>query len=927
MKLLKVFAILLIVLTASAACGGGNGGTVNPTPTPTDNTGQSTLAITGFTATPSTGGSPLGVNFIATVNGGRLPYTYSWDFNNDGAFDFYTNEVGSKVEQAYHLYYLRDADRQAGVSTYQAVVKVVDGDGTARTSTPVSILVTGEAQFALDTTLTRIISDQVSGYDDEGNPIYLFLSGQPLYARVFPSTTNPGLPPYRFQWDFNGDGRIESTLQNPQYTFTLLEGESATYVIKLTVTDSNDYSIQREFPITVLKQIPAQPSGPPELLVNTSPPTLADNTILISFDSSSDDPSKREPRLNASVTVDPDHPGVPPYSYFWDFTNDGIYDANTTSVSVPYYDSGLKILINPYNTFGQASRTFTMALRFLDGVGQIVQKEWTVRVVDRAYEPVVNPLLTQALVDLYGVNNSSPPDGNYETMPDGTYAEQARKVSTGGNAEVKYRTGSYRFMIDLLGDGVYAWDVPEGPAPGVTDGVLEWDPNYDGVFVDVDLDGDANTQDTSITITPSGDKQIAEITVNYPPAVLPGYKAVATKVVALDSAGLEVASRTDQIPLSFVLPTSMTFDATGDAFKLRRDFGIAGVTVIDDRGSPDPVDDRFAERRVYCIGGMNGNVALRSVQLIKQEFDINVDGWSPVISISDRLPLSTARGQLIADPLSDLATTTTPTEIYAIGGFNNEEQTLSVVEMLPSIDGDAQDDPIIPWTTVGSIGNNNTQLRQMASVHGISLGGDPAIIMMGGLQDDPLSEQVSSTGWIYVPASSTWDSSIIASMPTPRYDFAMVLDAPSGSAIYLYVIGGRNNQGQSTRAIERVNLLTGGWEILPDMKYARAGNTAQIIRGIIYTYGGMNYPDNNSAPSYVAEAEVFNPLTYVWSTTISPGDTLGRVGAGSVALPTFKNADGSIKLADTIWVIGGENTNGLTDTAYQMYLEGVANLP
>jgi hypothetical protein len=925
MKLLKVFAILLIVLAAAAACGGGGGGTVNPTPPPTDNTGQSTLAITGFTATPNTGGSPLGVNFIATVNGGRLPYTYSWDFNNDGAFDFYTNEVGSKTEQAYHLYYLKDADRQAGVSTYNAVVKVVDGDGVARTSNPITILVTGEPQFALDATLTRIISDQVGGYDSEGNPVYLFLSGKPIYARVFLSTTSPGLPPYRFQWDFNGDGRIDSTLQNPQYTFTLLEGESATYIIKLTVTDSNDFSIQREFPITVLKQTPAQPSGPPELLINTSPPTLVDNSILISFDSSSDDPAKREPRLNASVAIDPEHPGVPPYSYFWDFTNDGIYDANTTSVSVPYYDADLKILINPYNTFGQASRTFTMALRFLDGVGQIVQKEWTVRVVDRAYEPVVNPLLTQALVDLNG-------DGNYDTLPGGTYSEQARKLSTGGNAEVKYRitasgsTGIYRFMIDLLGDGVYAWDVPEGGPPGITDGELEWDPNYDGVFENVDLDGDANTVDTAITIVPSGDKQIADITVNYPPAMLPGYKAVASKVVALDPANLEVASRTDQIPLSFVIRDNINFDATGQAFKLRSDFGIAAVTEIDDRGSPDPVDDRFAERRIYCIGGMNGNVALRGVQLIKQKFDIGTDGWSPVISISDRLPLSTARGQLIAEPLSGLATTTTPTEIYAIGGFNNEEQTLSVVEMLPSIDGDAQDDPNTPWTTIGSIGNNNTQLRQMASVHGISLGGDPTVIMMGGLQGDPPSEQVSGTGWIYVPASATWNSSLIASMPTPRYDFAMVLDAPSASAIYLYVIGGRNNQGQSTRAIERVNLLTGGWEILPDMAFARAGNTAQIIRGIVYTYGGMNYPDNNSAPSYVAEAEVFNPLTYVWSRTISPDDTLGRVGAGSVALPTFKNADGSIKPADTIWVIGGENTNGLTDSAYQMYVEGVANL-
>ena len=247
--------------------------------------------------------------------------------------------------------------------------------------------------------------------------------------------------------------------------------------------------------------------------------------------------------------------------------------------------------------------------------------------------------------------------------------------------------------------------------------------------------------------------------------------------------------------------------------------------------------------------------------------------------------------------------------------------------MLPVFDGNALDEPQTPWTTVGSIGNNDTQLRQMASVHGISYGGNPTVIAMGGLQSDPPSEYVSSTGWIYRPADALWNSTLIAAMPTPRYSFSMVLDAPTTSAIYLYVIGGRNNQGQSTKALERVNLLTGGWEILPDMKFARSGCTAQIINGKIYVYGGVNFPDNQGIPEYIAEAEVFNPETYTWSRTISPDDSLGRVGAGSVAFPTYLNADGTVKVADTIWVLGGENTNGLTDAAYQMYLENVANIP
>ncbi len=927
MKLLKLIAMLLIVLAAAASCGGGGGGgtiTPTPTPTPTDNT-SSDFAIVTYNATPTTGGSPLGVNFIATVTGGRLPYAYMWDFDNDGAFDLYINQAGSRTEQAYHLYYLRNSDRTQGTSTYQAVVKVVDGNGVARTSQPISILVTSDPQFSLDTTLTRIISDQVAGYDGEGNPIYLYLSGKPIYCRVFPSVSNPGAPPYRFQWDFDGDGRIDSTLQNPQYTFTLSGAESQTYIIKLTVMDSNDYSITKEFPVTVVKVAPEEPAGAPELLVNSFPPILTDNSILISFDSSSDNPAEREPRMNASVMVDPNHPGVLPYAYFWDFTNDGIYDANTTSVSVPYYDADLKILINPYNTFGRPSRTFTLALHFIDGIGQAIRKEWAVKVVDRAYEPVVNPLITQTLVDL-------DKDGNFDTQEDGTYKEQARKTQPLSNAEVKFRitasgsTSLYRFTLDILGNGVYAYDVPMG-APPVTDGFLDWDPQFDGTFEPVELDGDPLTTDTAVVFSSSGENQIAEITINYPATMLPGYKACASKVIALDAAGIEMASRVDQVPLSFVQRSDILFDATGAAFKPRREFGIAGVSIVDDRGTPETVDDRFSQRRIFCIGGTSGNMAMRSVQLIKQRWDVGSDSWSPLVSVSDRLPLSTARGQLAAEPLSGIATENSPTQIYAVGGFNSVEQTLSVVEMLPVFDGNAADEPQTPWSTVGSIGHNNTQLRQMASVNGISLGGNPTIIFMGGLQGDPPGEYVSSTGWIYRPSDELWNSTLIASMPTSRYSFSMVLHAPTTSAIYLYVIGGRNNQGQSTRALERVNLLTGGWEILPDMKFSRSGSTAQIINGKIYVYGGLNYPSDQGAPQYVAEAEVFNPETYIWSRTIGPDDTLGRVGAGSVAFPTYMNSDGTVKVADTVWVIGGENSNGLSDSAIQMYLENVANLP
>lgn len=46
----------------------------------------SPLVITA-TATPSAGNIPLNVAFAATATGGTAPYTFAWDFTNDGTFD------------------------------------------------------------------------------------------------------------------------------------------------------------------------------------------------------------------------------------------------------------------------------------------------------------------------------------------------------------------------------------------------------------------------------------------------------------------------------------------------------------------------------------------------------------------------------------------------------------------------------------------------------------------------------------------------------------------------------------------------------------------------------------------------------------------------------------------------------------------------
>jgi len=48
-----------------------------------------------------------------------------------------------------------------------------------------------------------------------------------------------------WRWDFNSDGVVDSTLQNPQYTYT----EAGTYTVSLTVSNSHgsDYETKIQY--------------------------------------------------------------------------------------------------------------------------------------------------------------------------------------------------------------------------------------------------------------------------------------------------------------------------------------------------------------------------------------------------------------------------------------------------------------------------------------------------------------------------------------------------------------------------------------------------------------------------------------------------------------------------------------------------------
>ncbi|MFC4818144.1 PKD domain-containing protein, partial [Flavobacterium sp. GCM10023249] len=68
----------------------------------------------------------------------------------------------------------------------------------------------------------------------------------------FTSTTNGGIPPYSYAWDFDNNGTTDSTFANPSHTYSL----PGNYTAKLTVTDSQDlvnsYMVPIVFPSEII---------------------------------------------------------------------------------------------------------------------------------------------------------------------------------------------------------------------------------------------------------------------------------------------------------------------------------------------------------------------------------------------------------------------------------------------------------------------------------------------------------------------------------------------------------------------------------------------------------------------------------------------------------------------------------------------------
>jgi hypothetical protein len=855
-RLYSLFGIGLLMLLLAACGGGGSSDDGNPSDGP--------LTVQLLRATPSTGSSPLRVTFTVNISGGVAPYYYSWDYTNDGSVDDHINQTFNRTLSVQNDYYIRASD-VGGTSVYQCQLKVMDSSGDAAIvpdPLTVTVLSGSGMTFGEQTFWFTNVTD------DEG--AYIARTGQPVYFRAQPLG---GQAPYSYQWDFNEDGQIDSTLANPEYTYTYTGTGAEVHKISLIVLDGNSEKAYYDYLVPV--------QGPPDIILpvpdfqavlDSYPAANDEDVITLKWDSTGTAAGlPTEPQLDLSVIIsqEANKSGVPPYEYYWDFENDGKYDTQVPSPTIPYYDFDRKITVNPYVHLLNFKR-YTLRVMVIDSSGQTQQ----------FYRTVVssnigsNPYIINADVD-YGFGTA--PMQPYVAVTSGDVVNSTHTAKFVVNATGS--PGTYQYQFDADGDGMPEDTIQRsGEDPANPD---EWEVPTSGSF-----------------------------TVNWPYRSI-GFFAASMTIRTVDSGNNQIDMVTIQTPISIVKVGKPNFETPLDA---RTDAGMSAAWSIQAGGGNGQT---IASREVVITGGRRGNTALRSNLSLRQTFvpPVNANEAENVAEavVTDRLQINQERYNhwqwtKDQDQLGGTA------QYYIMGG----EYMLGGQLMLSAATevANAANALASPWAVSYEMGPDGYLTLTEANGAYVGPVGIPTAnglnfvyAFVGGVMDRTGSvvNQVSRKFISFDPDRPAMMLPAYVSagpdIPTGRYD---------GAAVYYnnryYVIGGRVASGESVGTVEAYNLNTGIWENLPPLQEARSGNTACVIGGKIYVIGGGYYPGNESASTLVTSAEVYNPDTGTWSYTVAPTNVANN--AAAAALPGPGAVSTASQTPNTIWYYGGEDAFG-----------------
>ena len=185
MKIATVLALIVLVLSTLVGCG-------------------TAVPQAKFTAVPANGHPPLDVQFTDKSTGNIS--SWEWDFNNDGVVD-------SILQNPEYVY------ESTGNYTVSLTVRGPKGNDTEVKKDYIEVT---RCPYLADFTIESIPENcQVQGNGTS-------CTGTTTVHFIDKSTGNVTA----WAWDFNNDGTIDSTKQNPTHTYAT----NGNYTVTLTIT-------------------------------------------------------------------------------------------------------------------------------------------------------------------------------------------------------------------------------------------------------------------------------------------------------------------------------------------------------------------------------------------------------------------------------------------------------------------------------------------------------------------------------------------------------------------------------------------------------------------------------------------------------------------------------------------------------------------
>ena len=404
-------------------------GLYTPTLTATGPSGEFTKSRTvtvfpranaDFIAIPTSGTASLQVQFLDR-SVGKINY-WSWDFNNDG---------------------IVDSTKQHPVWTFQSPQEY-------------TVTLTAGGAFDADTEVKQdYIRVVAQGVDFRAEPT---AGIAPLSVQFFDEST---IPATDWQWDFDNNGEVDSTEQNPTHTYDI----AGFYTVSLTAVAAEDTMTETKVNF-----------------INIATPSIAE------FEAQ---PTRGPSPLEVQFF---DHSSGEINSWFWDFDNDGVVDSTEQYPIHTYEQQGSYTVTLTINGPGGSS---TETKQDYITVGDwMTFRHDNLHTGTSVYEgPRGNPILnyyyqTQGYVDKAPYLRSSATIASDDTIYVGSGDGNLYALNPDGSLQWNFQTNQWVFSTPAIGssDGTIYFGSQAGysgwfstPNPAGQDGTL-WALNPDGTF-------------------------------------------------------------------------------------------------------------------------------------------------------------------------------------------------------------------------------------------------------------------------------------------------------------------------------------------------------------------------------------------------------------------------------------------------------------